>query len=86
VTAIWADYRNVLAAYRSQFFGADDDRSTALSGGGFLDALEARGRHYGAMISARYGEPYMSPAPLYIDSVSSLLRPAGAKASYGSYR
>ena len=86
VTDVWPDYRNGLAAYQSQFFGADDAASTALSGGGFLEALEARGRHCGAMVNARYGEPYMSPAPLRVDSPLSLLRPAGTKASYGSYR
>jgi hypothetical protein len=86
VTDVWPDYKNGLAAYQSQFFGADDAPSTALSGSGFLEALEARGRHYGAMVNARYGEPYISPVPLRVDSPVSLLRPAGAKASDGSYR
>ncbi len=86
VTGVWADYKNGLAAYQSQFFGTEDGASTALSDGGFLDALDARGRHYGAMINAGYGEPYMSPAPLFVDSPLSLLRPAGAKLAYGSYR
>ena len=86
VTAVWPDYKNGLAAYQSQFFGAEDGRSTALSDGGFLDVLDARGRHYGAMINAEYGEPYMSPAPLWVDSPLSLLRSAGAKVPYGSYR
>jgi bacillithiol biosynthesis deacetylase BshB1 len=86
VTAVWADYKHGLAAYQSQFFGTGEGSSTPLSDGGFLEALEARGRHYGAMINARYGEPYISPAPLYVGEASSLLRPAGAKPAYGSYR
>jgi hypothetical protein len=86
VTAVWPDYMNGLAGYQSQFFGADDGPSTALSDGGFLNVLEARGRHYGAMINAEYGEPYISPAPLCVDSPLSLLRPTGGNVTYGSYR
>jgi bacillithiol biosynthesis deacetylase BshB1 len=87
VTAVWPDYRDVLAAYRSQFVsGSTGEAATALSDGGFLDVLEARGRHYGAMINVGYGEPYVSTAPLFVDSPANLLRPAGAPAAYGSFR
>ncbi len=86
VTGVWPDYKHGLAAYQSQFFASGDGPPTALSDGGFLDLLEARGRHYGAMINAEYGEPYMSPAPLCVESPLSLLRPTGAKVSYGSFR
>lgn len=89
VTSVWPEYENGLAAYQSQFFasGANSEAaSTALADGHFLRSLEGRGRHYGAMINAEYGEPYFSPAPLSFESPSSLLRSSGAKVSYGSFR
>ena len=86
VTDVWLRYKSGLTAYQSQFFGGEDSPSTPLSDGGFLDVLEARGRHYGAMINAEYGEPYMSATPLCIDLPLSLFRPKGAKVYYGSYR
>jgi bacillithiol biosynthesis deacetylase BshB1 len=82
ITSVWPDYEKGVAAYQSQFFGGV---ATSLDDGHFLRALEARARHYGAMINAEYGEPYFSPAPLRIESPASLLRAPGAKASYGSF-
>ena len=84
VTAVWPQRRDVLAVYRSQFVPDEAGPATALSGGGFLDVLEARARHYGAMIGARYGEPYVSPSPLPVTSVASLLRPPQSTAAYRS--
>lgn len=84
VTDVWASYKQALAAYQSQFSGGGP--RTPLSDGGFLEVLEARGRHYGAMVNVRFGEPYVSPVPLFVDSPRSLLRPPGAAWSYGSFR
>ncbi len=86
VTDVWPARRAVLEAYRSQFLPSGTDAATALSDGDFLELLEARARHYGAMIGARHGEPYLSPAPLAVATVASLLRPPGAAAAYSSYR
>ncbi len=84
VSAVWPDYLNVLGAYQSQFFG--DAAPTALSGGGFMEVLQARARYYGAMINAEFGEPYLSSEPLYMGSARHLLRPPGTSMRYGFYR
>ncbi len=87
VTAVWTEYRELVATYRSQFCvpDVDDGAVTALSDGRFLRSLDARGRHFGAMINAEYGEPYYSSSPLSFDSPSTLFRSDGSKTSYGSF-
>lgn len=84
VSSVWPEHQHALAAYQSQFSG--DGPPTPLSGGGFLEVLHARARHYGAMINAEFGEPYQSSTPLFVDSPLSLLRPAEAATTYGSFR
>jgi len=88
VSGVWSAYREVLAAYRSQFLPAsqDDEAATVLSDGGFLEVLEARSRHFGAMINVRHGEPYHAATPLPVDSAASLLGPVTGSANYGSHR
>lgn len=73
VTAVWAERKAVLEAYRSQFSAEGGGPPTPLSDGGFLELVEARARHYGATIGARYGEPYLSCGPLGVTGVESLL-------------
>lgn len=87
VTAVWPDCQSVLAAYKSQFSPAADtgQAASALSDGGFLEALEARSRHYGAMINVERGEAYFSAAPLSVASPSQLLSVAAGKTPYGSF-
>lgn len=92
VSPVWRAYEEVIAAYRSQFFpaaaeggAADDGGTTALSAGGFLKTLDARARHYGAMIGVDHGEAYHAASPLAVDSPASLLRPAGSRPAYGSF-
>ncbi len=83
ITSVWPDYQKGVDAYQSQFFGGA--AATVLGDGHFLRSLEARARHYGAMVNAEYGEPYFSPAPLRFESPAGLLRPPGSKGSYGSF-
>ncbi|MFN3231275.1 MAG: bacillithiol biosynthesis deacetylase BshB1 [Alphaproteobacteria bacterium] len=87
VTRVWPDYQNVLAAYQSQFFqpGAHKAQDTSLNSGQFLQSLEVRARHYGAMINAEFGEPYYAASPLSFQSPSGLLRPRSAAPTYGSF-
>jgi bacillithiol biosynthesis deacetylase BshB1 len=48
-----------IKAYRSQFFQPDSvEPRTPLSHPEFLGAIEARSRHYGALIGKEHGEPF----------------------------
>lgn len=49
-----------IMAYRSQFFDPDSSEpQTPLSHPGFLGAIEARSRSYGALIGKEHGEPFL---------------------------
>lgn len=63
---VWATQRDAMAAYASQFDGSADPNqpATALSGGDFLRAHEARAIHFGSLVGARFGEPYVADGPL----------------------
>jgi N-acetylglucosamine malate deacetylase 1 len=65
-TEVWAQKKAAVSSYRSQFSPQGEGPMTALSSGDFLELLELRGRWFGAMIGARYGEPYLvrGPVPL----------------------
>ena len=87
VTAVWPEYTELIATYRSQFSTPDEDdgAATPLSDGRFLHSLDVRGRHFGAMIHADYGEPYYSSAPLSFESPSALFRSGDSRTRYGSF-
>ena len=61
---VWAEKTAAVSCYRSQFSSDGGDPATALSTGDFLELLEVRGRWFGAMIGARYGEPYRARGPV----------------------
>jgi bacillithiol biosynthesis deacetylase BshB1 len=50
---------------------------TTISAPGFLEAITASHRHFGAMIGATYGEPYLVEGPLAVDDPLPLLRGRG---------
>jgi bacillithiol biosynthesis deacetylase BshB1 len=64
VSAVWERRVAAVAAFESQFGSSGDDPATELSGGGFLDLIGARARHYGAMVGVERGEPYRCLGPL----------------------
>lgn len=70
VSATWAVKMRAIRAYKSQFF---DPRSkepqTVLSRPEFLEMIDARGRHFGAMIGAAYGEAFVTKQPPKIDDL-----------------
>lgn len=57
-------------AHASQFFRPDaaDEDETRISQPGFLDTLALRDRTYGAMVGAKYGEPYYMHGALRIEN------------------
>jgi LmbE family N-acetylglucosaminyl deacetylase len=70
VTKSWKTKTRAYSAFESQFH---DPRSkepqTFISSPKFLQMIEARGRHFGAMVGAEYGEAFVTKQPPLIDDV-----------------
>ena len=61
-----------LGSNQSEFWLLDPkskEPSTFISSKRFLDMIEARGRHFGALIGAEFGEAYVTKQPPKIDDV-----------------
>jgi hypothetical protein len=74
VSAVWERRLATVAVFESQFGRADGDPATELTGGGFLELIAARARHYGALVGVERGEPYRSLGPLRADGLPGLER------------
>jgi bacillithiol biosynthesis deacetylase BshB1 len=60
ITAQYPRKLEAIKAYRSQFFDpGSSEPETPLSHPEFLGAIEARSRHYGALIGKEHGEPFV---------------------------
>jgi bacillithiol biosynthesis deacetylase BshB1 len=74
-------YEQKMAAVRAHTSQLHDPGSTAprttISSPEFLPAIEAAARHFGSMIGARFGEPYMLEGPLAVDDPLPLVRGRG---------
>ena len=70
VSKTWKTKVRAMAAFKSQFF---DPKSKAprtfISEQTFVEMIEARGRHFGALIGAHYGEAYVTKQPPRVDDV-----------------
>jgi bacillithiol biosynthesis deacetylase BshB1 len=65
ITSTWEQKREAIQAHGSQVSRTAPDRlPTALNAPDFLERIEARARHFGMMIGARYGEPFQSADPV----------------------
>jgi len=70
VTKSWATKMRAIAAFKSQFHNPKSkEPETFIAKKSFLDMIEGRGRHWGAMIAADYGEAYVTKQPPKIDDV-----------------
>lgn len=70
VSASWSRKMKAVTAYGSQFYNpSSKEPETFISQKSFLDLIDARGRFYGAMIGAAYGEPFVSKLPPRVDDV-----------------
>lgn len=78
VSAVWAQRMAALAAHRSQL-DPDAGLSTYLTAPGFLEEVEARGRHFGALAGVRHGEGYRQRGPVVLRDARLLLHPAEAR-------
>jgi bacillithiol biosynthesis deacetylase BshB1 len=72
VTSTWQRKMRAVRAYQSQFGPTAPAGSTALTDPRFLEAVEAKGSYFGAMIGAERGEPFSSMGPLAMTSVPGL--------------
>ena len=70
VTKSWKTKMKAVAAYKSQFFDpASKEPKTFISDPKFLEMIEARGKHFGALIGREYGEAFVTKQPPMIDDV-----------------
>ncbi len=70
VSPTWPVKMRAIRAYKSQFFNPrSKEPQTFLSRPEFLEMIEARGRHFGAMIGTAYGEAFVTKQPPKIDDV-----------------
>jgi N-acetylglucosamine malate deacetylase 1 len=66
----WKIKMRAIAAYKSQFHKPrTQEPRTFISEKGFLAMIEARGKHFGALIGAAYGEAFVTKQPPRIDDV-----------------
>jgi bacillithiol biosynthesis deacetylase BshB1 len=70
VTDGWKTKIRAIDAYKSQFHKPrTKEPRTFISEKGFLGMIEARGKHFGALIGAAYGEAFVTKQPPRIDDV-----------------
>lgn len=72
VTKEWKTKMRSVKAFKSQFFDpTSKEPKTFISDPKFLEMIEARGKHYGALIGAEYGEAFVTKQPPRIQDVIS---------------
>jgi len=70
VTSAMETRMRAIRAYESQFHDPSSrEPQTLLSQRSFLDAIEARARHFGFLIGAEFGEGFVSKRPPRIDDI-----------------
>jgi bacillithiol biosynthesis deacetylase BshB1 len=70
VTKHWKTKMRSVAAYKSQFHDPNSkEPQTFISRPTFLDMIEARGKHFGALIGAEYGEAFVTKQPPRVDDL-----------------
>jgi len=70
VTKTWKAKMRAIAAFKSQFYNPKSKEPlTFISDKKFIEMIEARGRHFGALIGAEYGEAFMTKQPPKVDDV-----------------
>ena len=81
VSASWETKLEALAAYGSQLYQGRDSSTeppTKVASPEFRHAIEGRARHYGLLIGAAYGEPFLSRLPLAVGDPFQVL-PGGLR-------
>ncbi|HEU4522424.1 MAG TPA: bacillithiol biosynthesis deacetylase BshB1 [Thermoanaerobaculia bacterium] len=74
-TATWKQKMKSIAAYKSQFHDPKSkEPRTFISEPSFLEMIDARGRHFGVLIGAKYGEAFVTKQPPRIDDLVAAYR------------
>ena len=69
-TAAWKTKMRSIAAYKSQFHDPKSkEPRTFISEPRFLEMIEARGKHFGALIGTKYGEAFVTKQPPRVDDL-----------------
>src|SRR5579884_1333449 len=72
VTETWPVKMEAIHAYKSQFFNPNSkEPRTFIAEERFLEMIEARGKHFGALIGARYGEAFVTKQPPKVQDIFS---------------
>lgn len=75
VTDHWDARMRAVRAYRSQFHDPDSQEpETFISKKSFVDMIEARARHFGALIGREYGEGYITKQPPMVNDLVEAYR------------
>ena len=70
VTKHWKTKMRSVAAYKSQFHDPNSkEPQTFISDPKFLEMIDARGKHFGALIGAAYGEAFVTKQPPRVDDL-----------------
>lgn len=70
VTESWETKMRAVRAFKSQFFKPKSkEPETFIAKRGFLDMIEARGRHFGQLIGSEFGEAFVTKQPPRVDDL-----------------
>ena len=75
VTAAWKTKMRAIAAFKSQFHNPNSkEPQTFIARPEFIEMIDARGRHFGELIGAKYGEAFVTKQPPRVDDVIGAYR------------
>jgi len=75
VSDSWKTKMRAIAAFKSQFHNpASREPKTFIARPEFIELIEARGRHFGELIGAKYGEAFVTKQPPRVDDVMAAYR------------
>jgi len=75
VTATWKTKMRAVYAYKSQFYDPKSkEPQTFISDPKFLEMIEARGKHFGALIGVPYAEAFVTKQPPRVDDMIAAYR------------
>jgi bacillithiol biosynthesis deacetylase BshB1 len=70
VSESWKTKMRAIAAFKSQFHDPKSkEPQTFIARPEFIELIEARGRHFGELIGAKYGEAFVTKQPPRVDDV-----------------